>query len=64
MESQARAEMDAQAELPALSSQSRHITIEGAYHEGLLTQRDSARVVTESILRVVEAVRSGQPLVP
>jgi pimeloyl-ACP methyl ester carboxylesterase len=51
-----------QAELPGLSSQSRHITVEGAYHEGLLAQRDSARVVTESILRVVEAVRSGRPL--
>ena len=53
-----------QAELPGLSSQSRHITVEGAYHEGLLAQRDSARVVTESILRVVEAVRSGRPLAP
>jgi pimeloyl-ACP methyl ester carboxylesterase len=53
-----------QAELPELSSQSRHITVQGAYHEGLLTQPDSARVVTESILRIVEAVRSGQPLVP
>jgi pimeloyl-ACP methyl ester carboxylesterase len=51
-----------QAELPALSTQSRHITVEGAYHEGLLAQRDHARVVTESILEVVEAVRSGQPL--
>lgn len=51
-----------QAELPALSSQGRHITVEGAYHEGLLAQRDDARVVTESILRVVEAVRSGRPL--
>jgi pimeloyl-ACP methyl ester carboxylesterase len=53
-----------QAELPGLSSQSRHITVQGAYHEGLLAQRDSARVVTESILRVVEAVRSGRPLAP
>ncbi len=53
-----------QAELPALSSQSRHITVEGAYHEGLLAQRDHARVVTESILRVVEGVRSGRPLAP
>jgi pimeloyl-ACP methyl ester carboxylesterase len=53
-----------QAELPGLSSQSRHITVEGAYHEGLLAQPDSARVVTDSILRVVEAVRSGRPLAP
>jgi pimeloyl-ACP methyl ester carboxylesterase len=53
-----------QAELPALSSHSRHITVEGAYHEGLLTQPDWARVVTQSIVRVVEAVRSGQRLAP
>ena len=51
-----------QAELPALSSQSRHVTVQGAYHEGLLAKRDDAGVVTESILRVVEAVRSGRPL--
>ena len=51
-----------QAELPSLSSNSQHITVEGAYHEGLLAQPEHARVVTESILRVVEAVRSGRPL--
>jgi pimeloyl-ACP methyl ester carboxylesterase len=51
-----------QAELPGLSSQSRHITVEGAYHEGLLAQQADARVVTDSILRVVDAVRTGQPL--
>lgn len=53
-----------QAELPGLSSQSRHITVEGAYHEGLLSQRKNAQVVTEAILEVVEAVRSGRPLQP
>jgi pimeloyl-ACP methyl ester carboxylesterase len=51
-----------QAELPELSSQSRHITVEGAYHEGLLAQRGDARAVTDAILRVVEAVRTGTPL--
>jgi pimeloyl-ACP methyl ester carboxylesterase len=51
-----------QAELPALSSQSRHITVEGAYHEGLLARPEHARVVTESILRVVEATRAGRSL--
>ena len=51
-----------QAELPALSSQGRHITVDGAYHEGLLSQRDAAGVVTASILRVVEAVRTGVPM--
>ena len=53
-----------QAELPALSTQSRHITIEGAYHEGLLARPEHARIVTESILDVVQAVRSGEPLAP
>ncbi len=51
-----------QAELPALSTQSQHVTVHGAYHEGLLAQRDDAGVVTAAILRVVEAVRSGRPL--
>lgn len=50
-----------QAELPGLSTQSRHITIEGAYHEGLLTRPEHARIVTESILEVVQAVRSDRP---
>jgi pimeloyl-ACP methyl ester carboxylesterase len=51
-----------QAELPLLSTDSRHVTVEGAYHEGLLSQRGHARVVSESILQVVNAVRAGQPL--
>jgi pimeloyl-ACP methyl ester carboxylesterase len=53
-----------QAELPALSTQSQHVTVQGAYHEGLLARRDHARVVTECILRVVDAVRTGRPLEP
>lgn len=53
-----------QAELPSLSSRSRHITVEGAYHEGLLARRDHARVVSESILQVVESARSGRRLTP
>lgn len=48
-----------QAELPRLSTNSEHITVQGAYHEGLVSQAQHARVVTESILRVVEAVREG-----
>jgi hypothetical protein len=51
-----------QAELPALSTQSRHITVKGAYHEGLLSQPDHARIVTAAILDVVEAVRSDERL--
>lgn len=49
-----------QAELPSLSTQSRHITVEGAYHEGLLSQPDHAKIVTASIIDVVEAVRFGR----
>jgi len=51
-----------QAELPALSSNSQHITVQGAYHEGLLSQREYARFVTEAILHVVETLRAGKPL--
>jgi pimeloyl-ACP methyl ester carboxylesterase len=51
-----------QAELPGLSSNSKHITVDGAYHEGLLSREPFARVVTESIVEVVNAIRSGQPL--
>jgi pimeloyl-ACP methyl ester carboxylesterase len=51
-----------QAELPALASQSRHITVEGAYHEGLLARQEHARIVTDAILRVVAAARSGEPV--
>jgi pimeloyl-ACP methyl ester carboxylesterase len=50
-----------QAELPSLSSNSEHITVQGAYHEGLVAQEKHARVVTDAILRVVEAVRKGTP---
>jgi pimeloyl-ACP methyl ester carboxylesterase len=51
-----------QAELPGLSSQSRHITVDGAYHEGLLSRQEHAQIVTDAILQVVRAVRSGQRL--
>lgn len=51
-----------QAELTRLSTNSQHITVEGATHEGLVSQQQYARVVTESILRVVEAARMRMPL--
>jgi pimeloyl-ACP methyl ester carboxylesterase len=51
-----------QAELPALSSNSQHITVQGAYHEGLLSQREYAPFVTQAVLQVVEALRAGKPL--
>ena len=51
-----------QAELPSLSTNSQHITVQGAYHEGLVAQEKHAGVVTDAIRRVVEAVRKGTPI--
>jgi pimeloyl-ACP methyl ester carboxylesterase len=51
-----------QAELATLSTNCRHLTIQGAYHEALLADQAHARVVTESIVEVLEAVRTGTPL--
>jgi hypothetical protein len=53
-----------QAALPALSTNSRQITVQGAYHEGLLAREEHARLVTESIIEVVEVVREGRRLTP
>jgi pimeloyl-ACP methyl ester carboxylesterase len=52
-----------QAELPALSSNSLHWTVEGATHENLVAHREHALVVVEAILRVMEAAQTGKPLV-
>jgi pimeloyl-ACP methyl ester carboxylesterase len=49
-----------QAELPALSSNSIHDTVDGATHEGLVSNREHATVVAQVIRRVVEATRTGQ----
>jgi hypothetical protein len=51
-----------QAELTRLSTNNRHITVEGATHEGLVSQAQNARVVTDAIISVVEAAREGSPL--
>ncbi|MBK8023062.1 MAG: hypothetical protein IPK19_16965 [Chloroflexi bacterium] len=51
-----------QAELPRLSTSSEHITVAGAGHEGLVSQEANARVVTQAILKVVDAVRRRAPL--
>jgi pimeloyl-ACP methyl ester carboxylesterase len=48
-----------QAELSSLSTKSKHITVQGAYHEGLVAQEKHARIVTDAICCVVEAVRKG-----
>jgi pimeloyl-ACP methyl ester carboxylesterase len=51
-----------QNELPALSSNSQQITVQGATHENLVSRQEHAQVVTDAILRVVEAARTGKPL--
>lgn len=51
-----------QAELSKLSTNSRHVTVQGATHEGLVSQREYAQAVTDAILQVVEAARTGEPL--
>jgi pimeloyl-ACP methyl ester carboxylesterase len=53
-----------QAELPSLSSNSVHVTVRGATHEGLVSRREHALVVADAIRRVVEAARTGRPLEP
>ncbi|MBZ0301270.1 MAG: alpha/beta hydrolase [Anaerolineae bacterium] len=51
-----------QAELPSLSTNSEHITVQGAYHEGLVAREKHAHVVTDTILRMVEAARKVTPI--
>lgn len=51
-----------QADLATLSTNSRHITIEGANHTALVFDQKYARIVSDAILQVVNAVRGGAPL--
>jgi pimeloyl-ACP methyl ester carboxylesterase len=51
-----------QAELPKLSSNSVHLTVQGATHDGLACQREHALIVADAIRQVVEAAHTEQPL--
>ena len=51
-----------QAELPALSTNSMHYTVEGATHEGLVAEREHALVVVAAIRQALEAAQTGLPL--
>jgi hypothetical protein len=51
-----------QNELVNLSSNSVHITVSGATHEGLVAEQEHARVVATTIRQVLESARTGQPL--
>lgn len=52
----------AQDRMAALSSNSAHITVDGADHVALVSEQDAAATTARAILDVVEAVRSGAPL--
>jgi pimeloyl-ACP methyl ester carboxylesterase len=51
-----------QSELPKLSTNSLHHTVEGATHDGLVCRREYALVVAAAIRQVVEAAHTGQSL--
>jgi pimeloyl-ACP methyl ester carboxylesterase len=51
-----------QNELPALSTNSKHVTVEGATHYTLVSKLEYAAVVADAILQVVDAARTGRPL--
>jgi hypothetical protein len=51
-----------QTELAALSTNSVHVTMNGATHASLTFNPQHARATSAAILDVVEAARTGQPL--
>ena len=48
-----------QAELPKLSTNSKHITIEGATHYTLVSQQEYADIVSDEILQLVKAAQTS-----
>jgi pimeloyl-ACP methyl ester carboxylesterase len=54
--------------LPALSSNSKHITVEGATHYTLVSKQEYAAIVSDAIRQVITAAQTGrslaEPLVP
>lgn len=53
-----------QNELAALSTNSLHITVDGSTHSSLIFNPKHAQIVSETILRVVDAVQTGKHLNP
>jgi pimeloyl-ACP methyl ester carboxylesterase len=51
-----------QAELPTLSLNSKHVTVEGATHYTLVSMHQYADIVSDAILQVVEAAYTGGSL--
>jgi hypothetical protein len=58
----ARTLTELQAELPALSVNRLHITVDGATHESLVAEREHALVAVDAIRRVLEGQASGSAL--
>ncbi len=53
-----------QNELAALSTNSIHITVDGSTHTSLIFNPKQAQIVSEMILQVVDAARTGDRLNP
>lgn len=51
-----------QAELPSLSTNSLHYTIQGATHENMVAEQKYALIVADAISLVLETSQSGEPL--
>jgi hypothetical protein len=58
----ARIKQDMEDEMAALSTDSAQSVVEGASHMGFATRPEHAAITIQAINRVVDAVRSGQPL--
>ena len=56
------AHVASQDQLATLSTNTRHRTVEGATHDGLVTNQVHAAATTQAILDVVTSVRASTPL--
>jgi pimeloyl-ACP methyl ester carboxylesterase len=58
----AQTKLQLDAEIAALSSNSRHVVVEGATHTGLASNPNHAAYLADAIRQVLGSVRTGQPL--
>jgi hypothetical protein len=58
----ARVKQDMEDEMAALSTNSVQQVVEGASHMGFATRPEHAAITVRAVNRVIDAVRSGQPL--
>jgi pimeloyl-ACP methyl ester carboxylesterase len=59
---EARIKQDMEDEMTALSTNSAQQVVEGVSHMSFATRSEHATITTQAINRVIDAVRSGQPL--